>query len=98
MENNNETNKVASVEPGEIVSVPISGDFYYRLQALFVSMTGSYSQERVADILSKIEEKKTTEDLEAFHVETMISLLCSIEQKFKEEGKIVMKDINPTLG
>lgn len=92
MENKRE---IASVEPDSIVEIKISGDFYYRLQALFIFLAGNLSNERVGEILDMMKNKETKDDEEAFNIETLITLLCAIEEKFKAENKIIMKEFNP---
>jgi hypothetical protein len=90
---------IQAIKPESIVSISISGFFHKRLISLYFNYASKYEPEKfkeLCEIIGKNEIEKITdskEQVDAYSIQTILSLLNEIEMTFKEAGLINPEEI-----
>lgn len=84
---------VLSIPEDKVISIEIGGLFYQRLNKLLIEYGDGLGKEGLIQALLLIKHKKTTNNSEAYNLETLISLLKEIETKFEKEGHTISNNV-----
>lgn len=84
---------VLNIDPSKIITVPISGTFYQRLNKFLVSFGDAVSKKELLTAMVKIRNETSAEDDFAYNLETLIILLHAVEIKFEEGGFTTSHDV-----
>lgn len=91
---------VSSIKPEDTVLVKISGGFFSRLQALYFHIVKDFDEEQfkslMTGILHKTKFKETESD--AYNLQTIVTLLYSLEDEFKKAGLVSEKSVDMEKG
>lgn len=90
--------EIEVLDDEKIFSIPMSGAYAKRLQALGAWMTESKKPEEILKIYETLSsaDENTKYDFFTFHLETMLILLHEIEKQAREAGsitKVKIKDV-----
>ena len=80
----------------KIVSVEISGYFYERLSSHAMHYLSTLSEEKINKSFKMIQDDVAHLDPVAFNLQTLFTLLHSIEETFDKEGLITKEEIEVT--
>ena len=75
------------------IKIVMPGAFYARLQQLLYYISSQCSQAELLKTLALLKEKKDPENEIGYHIHTLTVMVHEIERKAKEQGVIVVKEI-----
>ena len=76
-----------------IVDFKVSGAFYARIQNLFFNLSSEKSKEDYTACIKNISSNNITTNYE-YDIQTLLILITEIESKAKEQGKMLMQEID----
>jgi len=89
--------KLPVIPDDAIITLEISGYFYKQLQQLLLATAQTKTPEDLKKVLLKIKENNKYEDIFEAQIHTLTSLITSIEQAAKDQGKVEVIDFDPEL-
>jgi len=84
--------EIETIPYESIVDFKVSGAFYSRLQDLFFNLASQKSKEEYLTCIKNISAKNVSTNYE-YDVQTLLILISEIESKAKEQGKMLMQEI-----
>lgn len=96
---NTKTVTLHTVSIDDIVSIEVSGGFYKRLVGAYFNYVSKFTPEKFEELAvisaqDKYEQVKDEQDkIDAYSLNTIITLIAELENKFKDAGMIKKQEV-----
>ena len=89
------TDKIEVFNPDAILNLKMSVHFYQRIQHMMLILSQERKPEEVKASIERI--KADAKDLTPWEemLQTIIMILCNVEDQARQDGHLTLKDVNP---